>query len=482
MILTRLPILLFLFFTSQFSEAQSDSTLQLLQNLQQLPIKYINKIDDKIDKYSRRITGKTEKTLAKLSRWENKIQTILNKVNPEAVASLFGNNQTTFGNLLQKIKEGKTIAENYKAKYDEYRDKLTTSLKYLEQQKANLKNSILKPLNEANKKLTALEYEIKNTESVEQFIKERKKRLLNEVVKYIGKSKYLTKIDKDSYYYIETLRNYKEIFSDKDKAEEVALVLLNKIPAFKQFIQQNSILSSLFRAPNNGVDLSNYTNLQTRASVNALVQGRISTGGPNAQQSFSQNLQQTQAELTKLKDKVIKAGGNNSDKDIPSFKPNSQKSKTFFQRLEYGSNFQFVKGSSILPTVADIGLSIGYKLNDKSIIGMGVSYKIGLGSLQRIQISHQGISFRSYIDWKLKKQFFVSGGYEMNYHAQFNTISQLKNYNEWQSSGLIGLTKKINIKTKWFKGTKIQLLYDILYRQHNPVSQPVLFRIGYDLK
>ena len=66
---------------------------------------------------------------------------------------------------------------------------------------------------------------------------------MNEAVKYIGKSKYLTKIDKEAYYYIETLRNYKELFSDKKKVEVLALKVLNKIPAFKNFVKQNSHLS-----------------------------------------------------------------------------------------------------------------------------------------------------------------------------------------------------------------------------------------------
>ena len=112
-------------------EAQIDSTIEALQKI---PTKYITKIDNKIDKYSSRITSKTEKTLAKLSNWENKIKSLLEKVSPETSEKLFGNNQTTFSTLLQKIKEGKAVAEGYKAKYNEYRDKLTTSIKYLEDQ------------------------------------------------------------------------------------------------------------------------------------------------------------------------------------------------------------------------------------------------------------------------------------------------------------------------------------------------------------
>ncbi len=479
MSLLRLLILSLILIASYHCAAQSDS---LLQALQQLPVKYITNVDNKIDKYSSRITGKTEKTLAKLSRWENKIHSLLLKVNPDAAAKLFGNDQTTFSNVLQKIKEGKAVVENYRAQYDAYRDKLTTSLKYLDQQKENLKNKLVKPINEANKKITALELEEKNAEAVEQFIKQRKKQLLDEAVKYIGNSKYLAKINKEAYYYVETMRNYKEIFSDKKKAEETALTILNKITAFQKFTQQNSQLASLFGIPSGYGTAQSLAGLQTRAGVQSLIQARIAAGGPNAQQQVSQNIQQAQAQLTQLKDKILKAGGNSSDANIPDFKPNMQKTKTFLQRIEFGNNFQFAKNNSLVPTTADIGLSVGYKLNDKSIIGLGASYKMGLGSIQHISISNQGIGVRSFVDWKLKKQFFVSGGFEMNYNAQFKNIEQLNNYTDWQAAGLVGLTKKMNIKTKWFSGTSLQILYDMLYRDHIPVSQPFLFRVGYSFK
>jgi hypothetical protein len=469
---------------SQHCEAQADSTVQ---SLQQLSSRYITTVDNKIDKYSHRLSSKTEKTLAKLSRWEIKIQGLLQKVNPEAAQKLFGEGQTTFSSLLQKLKEGKNIAEQYKTRYDEYRDKLTTNLKYLQQQKEKLDNKLVKPVQEATKKAAELEQDVQNSEALEQFIKERKKQLLDESLKYIGKSKYLTKINKEAYYYVETLRNYKEIFSDKQKAEETALTILNKIPAFQKFVQQNSMLASLFRMPGNSntTNAASLAGLQTRAQMNSLIQERIAAGGPNAQAQIQQNIQQAQDELNKLKDKILKNGGNSSDADMPDFKPNMQKTKTLKQRLEFGSNLQFAKNNSLVPTTADIGLSVGYKLNDKSVLGIGASYKLGLGNgLQHFQLTHQGLGLRSFVDWKLKKQFYVSGGYEMNWLPGIESVQNppLGGRGAWQQAGLIGISKKIAVKTKFFKGTKLQLLYDMLHSQHVPVSQPVLFRIGYDFK
>ena len=49
----------------------------------------------------------------------------------------------------------------------------------------------------------------------------------------------------------------------------------------------------------------------------------------------------------------------------------------------------------------------------------------------------------------------------------------------WQQSGLLGLSKVLDVKNKYFKKTKLQLLWDFLSYQQAPRTQPVVFRIGY---
>ena len=376
----RIFIVTLFTFNSLCCEGQADSIIQALENLRKVSVNYISTVENKIDKYSSHITGKTENALVKLSKWENKIKHILDQVSPEASAKLFGNSAITFSSLLKKLQEGKAITEVYKTKYNEYRDKLTTSVKYLDDQKDKLNKNLIQPINDTKKKLDALEQDVNNTEAVEAFIKERKQQLLNEAVKYIGKSRYLNRIDKESYYYFETLRNYKELFTDKKKAEVLALKILNNIPAFTRFMQENSMLSSLFGSPNSPASMASLQGLQTRSSVNILIQNQIAAGGPNALEIMKQNFQEAQEQVSQLKDKVMQMGGSSSDANIPGFKPNNQKSKTFMQRLEFGTNFQFVKNNSLVPTTADIALILGYKLNDKSLIGIGASYKMGLGA------------------------------------------------------------------------------------------------------
>jgi hypothetical protein len=217
--------------------------------------------------------------------------------------------------------------------------------------------------------------------------------------------------------------------------------------------------------------------LQTRASVQALIQQQVGAGGPNVQQIIQQNMAQAKSELDKLKAKMLNSPLGAGD-DMPDFKPNSQKTKSLLTRLEYGANVQFEKSNRVFPSTTNIGLSLGYKLNDKSIVGIGMSYKMGMGTIRHIVISNEGIGLRSFADYKVKGSLFMSGGYEMNYNTRFKNIEQLKIFNDWQSSGLIGVSKKYSVSKK-VKGN-MQLLYDFLAHTHIPFSQPILFRVGYN--
>jgi hypothetical protein len=139
-----------------------------------------------------------------------------------------------------------------------------------------------------------------------------------------------------------------------------------------------------------------------------------------------------------------------------------------------------VQSSTYFPTTTDIGLSIGYKLDNSNVIGVGASYKMGWGSdIKHIQISSQGAGLRSFLDIHLKKSFFASGGFEYNYQQPFNAIQQIRNLESWQKSGLIGITKTISVNSKVMKETKIQLFWDLLSYQQIPRTAPFKFRIGY---
>jgi hypothetical protein len=290
--------------------------------------------------------------------------------------------------------------------------------------------------------------------------------------------------NKEAYYYGQQLREYKDMLKDPDKMVQKGLTLLNKLPAFKQFMAQHSELASLFRLPDNYGTPQSLAGLQTRAQVQQQIQTQLASAGPNAQQYLQQNLQAAQAQLNQLKDKVSKLGGGGSDMDMPDFKPNNQKTKTFWQRLEYGTNFQSAKSNYFFPTTTDLGLSVGYKINDKSTIGVGASYKMGWGKdIRNISLSTQGMGLRSFLDMKIKGSFYASGGFEYNYQPGVppaDNNGTVIEANDWYKSGLVGLSKVISIKSKFFKKTKMQLFWDFLSYQQTPRTQPVKFRVGYN--
>lgn len=473
--LARSALLIIILPLTAVLQGQDTTTLQLIS-----PEKYIAAISSKAEKYYKDVAAKTEKTLEKLVKWENKIKSLLEKVSPETASRLFASNQITFATLLQQYKEGKIAAEGYMASYDHYRDKLTTTFKYLDEKKDQLNKTVIQPLQDAKGKIDKLNDQLTNTEALEKLIKERKKLLMQQAIQYIGKSKYLQKISKESYYYVQSLRNYKEVFSDPKKAEEIALRLLKKIPAFNDFLEKNSLLASLFGSPAAGGNPAGTVGLlQSRASVLSGAQNQLRSGGPNPQQFFQQAVQSAQGQLNQLRQQIAPWGGN-SDFDVPDFKPNAQRSKKFLQKIELSFNVQSTRHNNIFPLSSDIGFSAGYKPNEKLIAGFGGSYRIGWGtSFSNIRISHQGIGLRSFLDWKIRGGFFISGGYEQNYFSEIRSIQQLRDYSGWKSSALLGLSKKYSVGKK--RKGEMKILYDFFSQTKIPKTSSVLFRVGFGL-
>jgi hypothetical protein len=198
--------------------------------------------------------------------------------------------------------------------------------------------------------------------------------------------------------------------------------------------------------------------------------------------SFAQqNIQSAQGQVDQIRSKLNAFGSGGGEIDVPNFQPNDQKTKSLFQRLQFGFNLQTLQSSYYFPTTSDVGLSLGYKLDNKNVIGIGASYKMGWGSdIKHIQMSSQGIGLRSFLDIHVKKSFYASGGFEYNYQQQFNSFHQISNLLYWQQSGLLGISKIISMNTKMFKETKLQVFWDFLSYQQVPRTSPFKFRIGYN--
>ncbi|HRF18320.1 MAG TPA: hypothetical protein PK977_09130 [Chitinophagaceae bacterium] len=403
---------------------------------------------------------------------------MLERANPSIAADLFAPGRMTFEDLYTRYRKGMDIAQQQKASFDVYRDKINTQIAYLNQQKELLDSGIQKQLISLKSKMSYLDSTVSQEEAVESFIKERKRELIDKSVQVLGRNKHLQKITKESFYYVETIRNYKELFSDPSKAEVVAKDLLAKVPAFREFFQRNSMLASLFNRPPG--QAMNVSGLQTRSSIQDELLSRIGGSGPNASSFVSQQMASAQAEMNKLKQRVLANGSGSGDADMPNFKPNNQKTKTFGQRLEYGFNVQFNRSNRFVPSAVNVAANIGFKLNDKASTGVGMAYRAGIMTNSKFRLSHEGLGLRSYFDWKLKRQFFISGGYELNQYPAVQDLLQPGNVSVWQKSALIGLSKKVKSSSKFTKNAKLQLLYDLLHRRGISSGPALIYRIGYE--
>jgi hypothetical protein len=467
----------FVFVGMLFCLLSKQTNAQVADSLVNVPGKVVNGINHRVAHYNKRLDKQTTKYLRRLERQELKLQRKLARLDSTKAAQLFAGTKEKYAALREGLKQKTDKVTALTGRYLPHIDSLGMSINFLgenNQYIAKLKNST-RTITGTLDKYKELQQKLHSTGDIQQYIKERKQ-LLKETLSQYDLGKYLKKFNKEGYYAVKQISEIKEALNDPSKFETLALKLLNQIPAFKKFAAENGMLGNLFSVP--AMQAQNIAGLQTRASVSALIQSQIATGGPNAAQTVQQNIQQAQSQLSKLKDKVSKFGGGSSDVDIPEFTPNSQKTKTFWQRINITTDLQTNKGSRFLPNIADIAAGVSYKIDDKKQIGTQLVYKAGLGNgLNNIKLTHQGFGYRFFADMKLKKGFWLSAGYENNYMRSFKRIDELRinGLNPWQESALAGISKKYKLKKK---GGEMKLLYDFLWNRK--VGGPrIVWRTGF---
>jgi hypothetical protein len=448
-----------------------------------LSARFVSRMQSKITRLDEQLTQQTQKYLDRMARREARLQKKLNKVDSAGAKSLFAGSAQQYVALSQKLAvDTGSMHLHLSGEYQAYTDSLQGMLKYL---KANPGSLNTAELQHSLKQLQALQAKLQDADQIKAYIKQRRQQISQYIRQHTNLTSLLGKDyqawNQEAYYYGQQVRTYKELLNDPDKLEKQVLAILGKLPAFQSFMQRNSQLAGLFSLPGGNPSAPTaLAGLQTRDQVGALIGQQISAAGAGGLASIQGNIQAAQSKFSSYKDKLLQAGGGNSDQEAPEFRPNGQRTKTFWRRLEYGANFQTTK-NNYFPTTTDFGVSIGYKLNDRSTIGIGASYKLGWGSgIQHIAFTSQGVGLRSFLDVKIKGSFSATGGYEYNHATPFASVQQLRRWSEWTASGLIGITKTVSMKSRVFKKTKVQLLWDFLSYQQVPRTQAVLFRIGYD--
>jgi len=451
------------------------------------PSRFLDRIRRKTADLDQQLSRQTEKCLQKMARREARMQQKLNAVDPAAAKTLFAGSAQQYAALAQKMQQdtgsrGGSISGEYRP----YTDSLQGMLGFLKQGMPAVKLPGGAAVDGAQRQLQTLQAKMQDAEQAKDYIRQRRQQIGDYISQHAGAAGALGKqyqgMKEDLYYYSQTVRQYKEMLNTPDKLEAQALSVLSKLPAFQVFMKRNSQLAGLLSLPGNYGSTQSLAGLQTRDQVSALINSQVAAGGAGGAAALQANLQSAQSQLDGYKNKLSQLARGSGDIDMPDFKPNNQKTKAFWQRLEYGVNFQTTRNNYYFPTVSDLGLSVGYKLGNSSTAGFGASYKLGWGNgINHVVLSSQGLGLRSFVDVKLKGSFFVSGGFEYNYTTPFHSVQQLRRWDDWTRSGLIGISKTISVKSRVFKKTKLQLLWDFLSYQQVPKTKEILFRIGYTL-
>lgn len=436
---------------------------------------FFEKLNKKITVINSSLQKNTDALLKKMQKKEEKLKKQLYKKDSIAAKQIF-KNQEQFYSSIKTNTNSKSLNTEYLPKLDS----LTTALDMIDmitlpQSPINLPDGIdQEKITGISKNITELQNTLQSSTEIKKLLDERKKQLAA-ILKPYGISNYTKKIHKEIYYYQAKVNEWKRIISDEAELQNRLIGYARNLPAFKNFFAKNSWLSKLFPNSSQNADASKVlTGLQNREEILAAAGRNFSLSSDG----YRQQIQQAGNEMNKLKSTGSMVNGDQID-EMPDFKPNSQKTKPFLKRFELDANILNKKSYGVLPTTTDLALNIGYRLNDKSVIGFGLAYKVGLGNnINNIKLSSQGLGLRSFIDIKLKKNLWISGGYEQNYMSEIDRYPEVANISSWQESGLIGIKKKFTVGKRT---NNIQVLWDFLSYSQPIKTEPIQVRFGFKL-
>lgn len=443
------------------------------------PEKFVRKIERKAKKIDNKILKFSLKSYTKFQKLEKELEVKLLAKDSLLAGNIFNEENNLYRNFQKgfyKKKKNNSVSSGYIS----FIDSLTTTLNFLSESEKlfNLNEDQITQLSEAKENLTAVREQLLNATAIEKWVSLRKN-ILTEKLLSQGLGKEMVKYQKQLHYFSVQMEEYKSLLQDQGKIEREALKQLNKIPSFQQFMKENSQLAQMFRLPVGYGNPISLNDLQGRTEVLNIINSRSASNTLNNFRNSNSLNRELGNGIKNLEKKFNGLGILSNNSDLPDFKPNPEKTKLFFHRIEYGLNIQSVKRNSLLPATTDIAATAGYKINQKSIIGIGISYKLGWGdNFRKLSLSHEGIGLRTFIDYQIKGKIYLSGGYEKNYRSSFKDIENLKDLNRWQQSALIGIMKKYKIKSG-LKGN-VQVLFDFFHKENPPLKSPVLFRMGYN--
>jgi hypothetical protein len=431
---------------------------------------------DKATKLQGRITKETEKALKRIGIFEQRLQRKLLREQVAISKDMHADLNKRYAILKATLADTMGTITPLHQQYIPLLDSVKVALDF-RKQLSNREN--LPHLEQWNNELNKLQQTFTQSSNISDMLNQQVDKLeqqLGKLKALAAFNKYKSAIGK----YQIRLNQFRAMAMEPDKALAAGLNRLRQLPAFQAFFRKHSLLAALIPPdPTTQGNLDpSLAGLQSRWRVRQAVFERLGSS-TNATSLLRQQVDMAQGQIQALKAKVTALQQRGLPPDVKG-SPNPESKHSFWKRLQVGTNLQSSRRGAFTPIATDLGLSIGYKINPKSIIGIGGSYRLGWGKdLRRITISHEGIGIRSFVDWKIKGTLYCSGGYELNYQP-IEGINGIRPPAAWTPSGLLGLSKMVPSSNRILKQTKLQLLFDLLAYQQTPRTSLLKFRLGYN--
>lgn len=436
----RMPILCMLMLSigTLCAYAQQPSLSQLSAR----PLSFLTDYASSADKIVMRLRQKSEKALQKMKDTEKRIIKKLMKKDSAAAKAMASQLEGRYQHYNRLLTDSAAIdpLRNY---YVAALDSAGVALKFL--QGMGLSGSQQELANSIQSRLGLLQQNVTRTNLLQQALTDRVRELRSQLDGLPG-LRELQKITKTVAYYKATLADYRALINQPDRMLAKMLTLLSETKLFRQLFERFSMLSSILPpSPSAVIDPTQSGSLQVRNAV------MTAFGGAGNNINVLQTLQGQGGiapnPFQELKDRILTLKKDRTLEEPTDKVPNNQRTKSFLHRLQVGTNFQTAKSNTYFPATTDLGLSVGFRINERSIIGVGGSYKLGWGKdFRHIRMTHEGVGLRTFINAKIKGSFSATGGYELNYQQPFDHLQSLPDMRTWRKSGLVGVTKTVDLK------------------------------------
>lgn len=446
----------------------------------------------KYERVTRSLRKANDKYLHEFSEFEDKTLHSICNINEDQAESLLKNSLYSFRRFEEKLNLGSN--EPPRGCYSGL-DSLTSASSFIFSDSSEFsivsKDSIhcFESNLELEKAQRELLYEIRRSEITSEYIKDR--------TLYLGKISSADNLSKSehfnltkiNHYYQETINNRIGDLNVKSNLEKRIFNVLNSNTLFKDFV----FSKSHFSVPN-----SSPLKIQVASEKLCLNDLLSNSGNPKLNieniDAISGKIEDLKGKVDSLQlhqqvipsDTLANSKDPKREEDSNSWKPNSFKSKTFFERLGYGFDTQVTRKTVFMPTAGTFLAEINYSLSDNLNFGLNCGFitsveSIALNSeLNDISIKNEGCSFGLFSDYKLRNSLFFTGAFEYNNRPVGNTLEDngvftsyfLNSY--WSSSALLGL--KIKSSSSKRRQKNIEVVYDLFSSRTG--MPPVSVRMG----